>query len=123
MEHYTVTGTSKDDTISAGSGNDALFGGTGNDTIAGNGGSDRMTGGTGNDRFQFASLSHSLLGSHDVITDLEIGKDVIDGPNIREIGSSFIRKLGNVVSLTEAAIQRVLTPTTFESNRPIHKLN
>ena len=123
MERYTVTGTSKDDTILAGNSNDVLFGGAGNDRIAGGAGADRMTGGLGNDRFEFAALSDSLLGSHDVITDLEIGKDVIDGPNIREIGSSFIRKLGNVVSLTEAAIQRVLTPTTFESNRPIHKLN
>ena len=116
MERYTVTGTSKDDTILAGNSNDVLFGGAGNDRIAGGAGADRMTGGLGNDRFEFAALSDSLLGSHDVITDLEIGKDVIDGPNIREIGSSLIRKLGNVVSLTEAAIQRVLTPTTFESN-------
>ena len=116
MERYTVTGTSKDDTILAGVSNDVLFGGAGNDRIAGGAGADRMTGGLGADRFEFAALSDSLLGSHDVITDLEIGTDVIDGPNIREIGSSLIRKLGNVVSLTEAAIQRVLTPTTFESN-------
>jgi Ca2+-binding RTX toxin-like protein len=115
MERYTVTGTSKDDTILAGNGNDVLFGGAGNDRLAGGAGADVLTGGLGADRFQF-ELSHSLLGSHDVITDLEIGKDVIDGPNIREIGSSLIRKLGNVVSLTEAAIQKVLTPTTFESN-------
>ena len=115
IETVTVTGTSKDDTILAGNGDDVLFGGAGNDRIAGGLGADRLTGGLGNDRFQF-ELSHSLLGSHDVITDLEIGKDVIDGPNIREIGSSLIRKLGNVVSLTEAAIQRVLTPTTFGSN-------
>jgi Ca2+-binding RTX toxin-like protein len=115
MERYTVTGTSKDDTILAGNGNDVLFGGAGNDRIAGGMGADIMTGGLGADRFQF-ELSHSLLGSHDVITDLEIGKDVIDGPNIREIGASLIRKLGSVVSLTEAAIQRVLTPTTFGSN-------
>ena len=115
MERYTVTGTSKDDTILAGNGDDVLFGGAGNDRIAGGLGADRLTGGLGNDRFEF-ELSHSLLGSHDVITDLEIGKDVIDGPNIREIGSSLIRKLGNVMSLTEAAIQRVLTPTTFGSN-------
>ena len=119
METYTVTGTSKDDNISAGMGNDVLFGGAGNDRLVGGLGADRLTGGSGNDRFEFSSLADSRLGSHDVITDLEIGKDVIDGPSSmgsQGVAASLIRKLGNVVSLTEAAIQRVLTPQTFVSN-------
>jgi hypothetical protein len=73
-----------------------------------------MTGDAGADTFRYASLSHSLLGNHDVIKDLAIGTDVIDGP--RSIAAAFVKKLGNVIALTESAIQQVLTPTSFESN-------
>ncbi|MEB3293089.1 MAG: bluetail domain-containing putative surface protein [Synechococcales bacterium] len=65
------------------------------------------------------ACSISLLGNHDVITDLTIGTDVIDGPismGSQGVAASLLRKLGNVVALTEAAIQRVLTPTTFVAN-------
>jgi Ca2+-binding RTX toxin-like protein len=119
IERFTVTGTSKDDSIQSANGNDILFGGAGNDVLSGRGGADILNGGAGVDTFRFDSLSDSLLGSHDVIQDLNIGTDVIDGPSsmgAAGVAASLVRKLGNVVSLTEAAIQRVLTPTTFVSN-------
>ena len=119
IERYTVTGTSKDDFIQSDNGNDVLFGGAGNDVLSGRGGADILNGGAGVDTFKFEYLSDSLLGSHDVIQDLNIGTDVIDGSytlGAAGVAASLVRKLGNVLSLTEAAIQRVLTPTTFVSN-------
>ena len=114
IENLTVIGTSKNDLISGASGNDIINAGAGNDTIEGGGGSDILTGGAGADTFRYVSLSDSLLGNHDVIKDLAIGTDVIDGP--RAIAAAFVKKLGNVIALTESAIQQVLTPTSFESN-------
>lgn len=80
----------------------------------GGAGGDILTGGSGVDTFKYQYQTDSLLGSHDVIKDLAIGTDVIDGP--RAIAAAFVKKLGNVIALTEAAIQQILTPTTFESN-------
>jgi Ca2+-binding RTX toxin-like protein len=114
VENFTVIGTSKNDLISGARGNDIINAGAGNDTIVGGGGSDILTGGAGADTFRYVSLSDSLLGNHDVIKDLAIGTDVIDGP--RSIAAAFVKKLGNVIALTESAIQQVLTPTSFESN-------
>ena len=96
IENFTVIGTSKNDVISGAKGNDIL------------------TGGAGADIFKYDNFSDSLLGNHDVIKDLAIGTDVIDGP--RAVAAAFVKKLGNVIALTEAAIQQVLTPTNFESN-------
>jgi Ca2+-binding RTX toxin-like protein len=96
VENFTVIGTSKNDVITGGKGNDIL------------------TGGAGADTFKYEALSDSLLGNHDVIKDLAIGTDIIDGP--RAIAASLIKKLGNVIALMESAIQQVLTPANFESN-------
>jgi hypothetical protein len=82
--------------------------------ISGAKGNDILTGGAGADIFKYENFSNSLLGNHDVIKDLAIGTDVIDGP--RAVAAAFVKKLGNVIALTEAAIQQVLTPTNFESN-------
>ncbi|MBC7516982.1 MAG: calcium-binding protein [Alkalinema sp. FL-bin-369] len=96
IENFTIIGTSK------------------NDTIISSKGSDILTGGAGADTFKYEGLSDSLLGNHDVIKDLAIGTDVIDGP--RAVAAAFVKKLGTVIALTESAIQQVLTPTNFESN-------
>ncbi|WP_052754345.1 calcium-binding protein [Calothrix sp. 336/3] len=114
IELFTVTGTSKNDTLLGASGNDTLNGGAGNDTIIGRAGGDVLTGGSGADTFGYESLTNSLLSNHDVIKDLAIGTDFIDGP--RAISAAQIRKFGNVSALTETAIRQVLTPTNFLSN-------
>ncbi|BAZ13415.1 Na-Ca exchanger/integrin-beta4 [Calothrix sp. NIES-4071] len=114
IERFTVTGTSKADSLFAAGGNDIINAGTGNDTIRGGAGGDLLTGGSGLDTFQYQSLTDSLLSNYDVITDLQIGIDVID--STRAISATQIRKLGYVSALTETAIQEVLTPTNFVVN-------
>ena len=114
IENFTVIGTSKNDVISGAKGNDIINAGAGNDTILGGEGGDILTGGAGADTFRYETTSQSLLGNYDVIKDLAIGTDMIDGP--RAIAAAFVKKLGNVIALTESAIQQVLTPTSFESN-------
>jgi hypothetical protein len=61
-DHYTVGGTSGDDTIIGGIGDDSLWGRAGNDRIEGGDGADHIEGGPGDD----------------IITDLG-GPDVIEG--------------------------------------------
>jgi Ca2+-binding RTX toxin-like protein len=114
IERFTVTGTSKNDSLFAANGNDIINGGAGNDMISGGVGSDTLTGGSGSDTFQYQSLTDSLLGNYDVIKDLEIGIDVIDAT--KAISATQIRKLGSVSALNETAIQQVLTPTNFVVN-------
>jgi Ca2+-binding RTX toxin-like protein len=114
IERFTVTGTSKNDSLFAANGNDIINGGAGNDTISGGAGGDLLTGGSGVDTFQYQSLTDSLLSNYDAITDLQIGIDVIDSP--RAISAAQIQKLGYVSALTETAIQQVLTPNNFVVN-------
>ncbi|MDX2229914.1 MAG: calcium-binding protein [Leptolyngbyaceae cyanobacterium bins.349] len=114
VERFTVIGTSKNDTISTVAGNDIINAGAGNDLISGGAGGDTLTGGLGADTFQYQSYSDSLLSNFDVIKDLAIGVDAIDGP--RAVAATQIRKLGYVSNLTETAIQQVLTSTNFVAN-------
>jgi Ca2+-binding RTX toxin-like protein len=114
IERFTVTGTSKDDIIGTSSGNDIINAGAGNDLISGGGGGDILTGGLGADTFQYRAYADSQLANYDVIRDLEIGIDAIDGPIA--IAASQIKKLGRVTALTETAIQQVLTATNFVAN-------
>ncbi|MBM0744149.1 calcium-binding protein [Phormidium sp. CLA17] len=114
IERFTVTGTSKDDTIFTSSGNDIINAGAGNDLISGGGGGDILTGGLGVDTFQYQSYSDSLLANFDRIKDFAIGVDAIDGP--RAVAAAQIKKLGYVSNLTETAIQQTLTPNNFVVN-------
>jgi Ca2+-binding RTX toxin-like protein len=114
VERFTVTGTSKADSLLGAAGNDVLNGGAGNDTLRGRDGGDTLTGGLGADTFQYDTFNDSRLANHDVIRDLAIGTDVIDGP--RAIAAGQIRQLGSVTALTETAIQQVLTSGSFAAN-------
>jgi len=114
VERFTVTGTSKADTIYTVSGNDIIKAGAGNDLIRGGAGGDLLTGGLNADTFQYQNYSDSLLSNYDVIKDFEIGIDAIDGP--RAVAAAQIKKLGSVTALTEPAIQKVLTSTNFVAN-------
>lgn len=113
IEEFTVIGTSKNDSIKTGAGNDIINAGAGNDTITGGKGADTLTGGTGVDTFKYGYYTDSLLANYDVITDLQIGIDVIDGPSSRAVSASQLKELGSVTALTETAIQQVLTATSF----------
>ena len=74
-------------------------------------GSDPLTEYTNSDIFSFPDLAHSLLLSHDIIADLEIGIDQIDGPNA--VTADNLLQLGDVNSLTELDISAVLTQETL----------
>jgi Ca2+-binding RTX toxin-like protein len=110
IERFTVVGTSKNDTIRTASGNDIINAGAGNDILTGSAGGDILTGGTGNDTFKY-DRSDSLLSNYDVITDLAIGSDIIDGTDA--VAAAQVKKLGSVSALTETAIKQVLTATNF----------
>jgi len=57
FEHYSVTGTTKDDWIETGDGNDVLAGIAGNDNLFGNRGNDYLFGGEGDDTLQGSNNS------------------------------------------------------------------
>ena len=94
--------------------NNVLTGNTGANVLDGALGKDLLTGLGGADTFCYTTLSNSLLSGYDRITDFTVGSDSIDG--ISSIASANIKKLGSVSSLTESAIQSVLTFTKFASN-------
>ncbi|MFN7678126.1 MAG: calcium-binding protein, partial [Cyanobacteriota bacterium] len=114
----TITGNGGANQLGGGAGNDSLIGGAGKDTLVGGAGADVLTGGTGTgadatvDTFKLVALSESLLASFDRLTDLVIGTDSVDGPS-SVTAASLKEGLGTVASLTQSAIQAVLTPTLF----------
>ncbi|WP_299378406.1 calcium-binding protein [uncultured Tateyamaria sp.] len=69
-----------EDYIHGGAGGDTLSGANGDDTLVGGGGSDQLTGGNGADVFEFQSFAQSRAtgGQFDIITDFQIGSDLID---------------------------------------------
>lgn len=116
----SLVGDSGNDILVGDAGNDALLGGTENDNLNGGSGLDRLVGGAGKDiltggsqadTFGISSLTDSLLGTFDRITDLRIGIDRIDGPNA--VRATQLRKLGSVTSLTARGVGARLTNTTF----------
>jgi Ca2+-binding RTX toxin-like protein len=75
----TLNGGDGADTLNGGFGNDSLVGGSGADTLFGGGGKDVMTGGADADVFRFTTRTDSSKGVNaDVITDFQVGMDVID---------------------------------------------
>jgi Ca2+-binding RTX toxin-like protein len=92
--------------LDGGVGNDTVIGGVGNDTVIGGAGSDRLTGGNGADTFIFA-VGDSVSGRRDILTDLEIGTDSIDGPINFTFSANAVKE--NVASLTASNINTVVT--------------
>ncbi|WP_174708841.1 VCBS domain-containing protein [Nostoc sp. TCL240-02] len=109
-----LDGGNGNDTLNGGLGNDTLVGGNGDDLLVGGAGGDLLIGGNGVDTFRFA-FTDSLLSNFDRISDLQIGTDVIDGPNA--VSAANIRKLGAVSSLDAAGVGALLTNTNFVANR------
>lgn len=81
IEHFTVIGTSKDDSIRIFAiGNDVINAGAGNDTIKVGAGDDNINGGAGNDTIDGGSGNDTLLGgSGDDILIGGSGNDVLTG--------------------------------------------
>ena len=71
-----LVGTSTDDTFIGSNGADYISDGGGNDVLLGNAGNDVLSGGSGSDTFAFA-IPYSSTNSADVITDFEVGVDVL----------------------------------------------
>jgi Ca2+-binding RTX toxin-like protein len=118
-----LTGTPGNDRLNGGNGRDTLTGLAGNDTLSGDNGNDilnggagvdQLAGGLGGDTFVFTEGSESLLDNFDLITDLVIGTDVIDGFNT--VTAANIAKVGAVTALTQAGIATKLTNSTFGVN-------
>ena len=79
VKNFTdVKGSENADVITGDKGANRLSGNGGNDVLTGLGGKDLLTGGFGADTFVFG-YGDSLLSGFDLITDLEIGVDAIDG--------------------------------------------
>ncbi len=119
IEQFTVTGTSKDDTINtvggndiinagagndtinASAGNDTINAGTGNDTIDGGAGNDRMTGGTGNDTYIVDSTGDIVTETSTLSTEIDTVKASITytlGANLENLiltGFAAINGTGN----------------------------
>ncbi|MFN6473822.1 MAG: beta strand repeat-containing protein [Nostoc sp. SerVER01] len=111
----TVIGGLGDDILlGGGNGDDLLIGGAGVDRLTGGNGGDRLTGGSEADTFVFNNLSESLLNNFDRISDLQIGTDIIDGPNA--ISANNLAELGVVSALTQTGISAVLTSSSFVAN-------
>ncbi|MGF1521070.1 MAG: bluetail domain-containing putative surface protein, partial [Leptolyngbyaceae cyanobacterium] len=110
----TLKGGSDDDTLIGSRGVDVLIGGVGDDSLGGGFDADTLTGGSGRDTFRYIALSQSRLGEMDVITDLAIGTDIIDGVNT--VSATEVVQAGNVSSLSTEAIQTVLTESSFVTN-------
>ncbi|MEO0986255.1 MAG: bluetail domain-containing putative surface protein, partial [Cyanobacteria bacterium J06639_14] len=112
-----LRGGQGDDTLRGGKGTDTLEGGDGLDTLTGGKKGDTLTGNAGSDTFRYTSLEHSFLASgsgtntFDVITDLEIGIDVIE--SINPVSAADVEQLGTVTTLDEAGIQAVLSDSSF----------
>jgi endoglucanase len=78
-------------------------------------GADLLTGLAGSDLFRVGSLTQSLLGTLDRITDFSVGMDSLDGPTA--VAAAQVARLGTVVALTEAGVASLLTATTFLADR------
>jgi Ca2+-binding RTX toxin-like protein len=97
----TLTGDSANNLIDGRHGNDFLFGNGGNDTLIGGLGNDTMSGGADADTFVFSSLQGwgggTGLDGRDVITDFQVGLDVIEftGIGINSLDQLSFATVGN----------------------------
>ncbi len=95
MTVEAIGGTSGDDILNGTSGNDVLIAGAGNDILSGGEGDDVLTGGLGIDTFVFSMTTDS---GDDVITDFEVGADVLSFVDVIDDNSSGDIDLGDVIS-------------------------
>jgi serralysin len=89
-----LVGTSLFDTINAGAGDDWIIGGAGND---------KMAGGSGADTFVFTTPSWGNANGADVITDFQVGEDVLH----------FHNPSSGMASFADLALSQVGTSTVI----------
>ena len=110
VKNFTdVKGSENADVITGDKGANRLSGNGGNDVLTGLGGKDLLTGGFGADTFVFG-YGDSLLSGFDLITDLEIGVDAIDG-----WAATAVTTIGRASSLNAGDLGR-LFGNTFLAN-------
>jgi Ca2+-binding RTX toxin-like protein len=91
-----IAGTSGNDMLNGTSGEDALIAGAGNDILTGGEGDDFLTGGLGEDTFVFSLATDS---GNDVITDFEVGTDVLSFVDVIDTADNpGVIDLGDVIS-------------------------
>lgn len=106
VEEFTVTGTSKNDTITTYGGNDIINGGAGNDILDGGVGNDKLTGGTGNDTYIVDSIGDNVFETSTLITEIDTVEASITytlGVNLENLtltGSGAIDGTGNSLNNT-----------------------
>ncbi|GCA78359.1 bluetail domain-containing putative surface protein [Microcystis aeruginosa] len=126
----SIYGNYGNDKLYGGNGSDQLFGGYNNDYLTGESGNDLIVGGLGKDTllggadadtFVFNTNQDSLLVSYDVIKDLQIGIDSIDG--LTALSAAQVKELGNInglvpknSGLTEATLKIFLNSNNFLAN-------
>ena len=96
-------GTQNSDSITGSRTNNVLQGEAGDDSIAGGRGKDILSGGEGSDTFVFEQ-GDSRAKRFDVITDLAIGTDIIDGWS--EV--SVVQNLGSIDALVKSEVCELL---------------
>ena len=79
--------------INGGSGNDIISAGGENDVVIGGGGNDTLSGGSGSDIFGFSTSQFANLNGADVISDFEVGVDVLQFGNRGYGGSGAVESL------------------------------
>lgn len=120
-----IFGGKEQDRLLGGDGNDFVSGDLGNDTLTGTNGDDTLIGGEGQDRF----VINRGLGI-DLITDFEIGIDIIELPsglgiddleitnNSRNQAQISLRQTGEVMAVLNGIPASLLTEADFDGVSP-----
>ncbi|WP_176473821.1 hypothetical protein [Actibacterium ureilyticum] len=99
----TITGSSFDDRLMGGDGGDLIAGGAGDDTLTGGTGDDILTGGAGQDAFTIGGKTEfvdaSASGESDLITDFELGVDVLTLRHVAGVPFLRLRTLDDMLAL------------------------
>ncbi len=109
VENLTLTGTAAIN----GTGNTAnnlITGNSANNLITGGGGKDTLTGSAGSDRFGYTTLSNSLLGTNDLITDFNNDLFLVS------TARTAFKNVGNIATLDATGIGKALKTTNFGVN-------
>jgi Ca2+-binding RTX toxin-like protein len=109
----TLAGNAGDNRLSGGAGHDRLVGADGRDVLVGGAGNDQLTGGLHADTFLFVTTAWGPGSGADVVTDFQVGQDVlqfqqafwggvdsIDDLTFSQAGSDTVISYGPVGSIT-----------------------
>ncbi len=109
VENLTLTGTAAIN-ATGNTANNLITGNTANNILTGSAGKDTLTGGAGSDRFGYATLSDSLLGTYDVITDFNNDLFLVS------TARTAFNNVGSITTIDAAGIGNALNTTNFGIN-------